>query len=418
MKDTKIKPGKRNVYQWLLLSLGIALVIQIVGVAVLDPIDPYDSKEYLSISGSLFNGKGYAVTGTSFKGFESFQGETPTRMRQPGYPLYLILFYWLLGENTLALQFSQIVLNTLTLYLMFLIAGKTFGQRLWAGTLIGLALYFPLWLTSAFVLTEALFIFLLVLSMFLLQSAIYSEKNIGRFVISGALFGLAFLTRPIALPICFLSFFPIWLHQGLRKALLYWGVLLLTFLSVLFPWVLRNAIVLSDYTPLSTEGGYNLWSASTPENELKWFGSPEFRAAVKEGYYIDREANGRFTKMTITHIKSDPIDSLKRGLFRTIWTWSYFPGSRLYRSNTLIFGLFSLIQFAILVFAMLGLSMIDKTKVAYFLLPVVSLSCVLVLTKGKSRFIVPAMPFVIVLSVQGFWLLGQRLFKIASSKND
>ena len=128
-----MQESRRDISRWLLVSLVIALAIQLVGIKVVRSIDPYDSKEYLDISGSLFSGEGYGVSGTSFKGFDSFEGETPTRMRQPGYPFYLVVFYWLLGESILALQFSQVVLNLLTLCLIFLVVRRTFGQRPWGG---------------------------------------------------------------------------------------------------------------------------------------------------------------------------------------------------------------------------------------------------------------------------------------------
>ena len=158
-------------------SLLIACAIQIAAVAALQPVSPYDGKEYLSISGSLYHGRGYAIIDASFDGFPSFNGEAPTRMRQPGYPLYLFLVYWLLGQRILVVQISQVILNSLTLYLVFLIARRAFGDKLWPGTLIAVGLYFPLWTTSAFVLTESLFAFLLALFMLALQDALYKRST-------------------------------------------------------------------------------------------------------------------------------------------------------------------------------------------------------------------------------------------------
>lgn len=412
--------GRRTIYVCLFISLAIAFIVQVVGIALLDPIDE-GSKEYLSISGSLFNGEGYAVTNASFKGFESFKGEVPTRMRQPGYPFYLVLFYWLLGENIIALQISQIVLNVLTLYFVFLIAYNTFRQRLWPGTLIGLGLYFPLWLTSAFVLNESLFTFLLVLFMFLFQKAIYTEK-IAYFALSGAVLSSAFLTRPIVMPLYLLSFFPIWYHVKLRKAAVFWGLLLIASLAVIFPWFLRNAIVLGDYTPLSTDGRHGFWVATLKNEEPEWFSSPQFRFAVRdEDYYMTRESASRFVNLAIENIKADPSDYFVRSVKRVIWTWSYFPGSQIYLNNAIVFGLFRLIQIIVLLSAAYGMLItLDMKTGAYYLLPVIVLSCALVFHWGFARIIIPAMPFVLVLSGQGFWLLGQRLmrFKIASSQRN
>lgn len=400
----------RNHLKWLLVAVLLSCSVQVFGMLGLvpEPIDKYDSKEYLAIARSISQGEGYAILGESFEGFESFQGEVPTRMRQPGYPFYLGLFYWSLGEHVLIVQLSQIVLNGLTLILTFLVGGVVFGDRLWRGTIVGLALYFPLWLTSSHILTESLFTFLLMLSMFLLQRAIHSEK-IACFALSGVVLGIAFLTRPIALPLCLLSLFPICFYAKLRKAIVFWCVLLVAFLAAIFPWFLRNAIVLGDYTPLSTDGGWGFWVTSVKEEEPKWLSSPEFRSMVQEDYYHGREANGRFVDSAIKNIKADPLGYLMKSAKRVVWTWSYFPGSQAYRNNALVFGLFSGVQIILLLSAVFGIFTLDVNAVAYYLLPAITLSCALVFHKGFSRLIIPAMPFVLVLSGQGFWWLKQKV---------
>lgn len=399
-------------HKWLLLSIIISILIQVVGIAMLDPIGQYDSKEYLSISGNLFNRKCYAVGGTSFKGFEPFKGEISTRMRQPGYPLYLILFYWLVGQKVIVTQISQVILNICSLYLVFLIAETTFGHNLWGGTLVGLGLYFPLWLNSAFVLSETLFTFVLTLSMYVFLRAIYAQR-LGKFALTGALLGGASLIRPIAVFMPLLSVIPLVYHTSLRKALLMWGILCMAFLSMLSPWVLRNWLVLEDFTFLSTDGGYNLWYATVEEGESKWHSSPEFRYAVQDGYYITRDANHRFIALAIKNIKADPLGYFERGLKRVMWVWSYFPGSQIFRGNTMLFGLFTLVQICIIFSAVFGLFAVDRKIASWYLFPARGFSCVLVFTKATSRFILPTTPFILILSGQGFRTWVERLIGIS-----
>lgn len=402
------KRKNKILFYYLLISITIASIIQITGIVYLDPIDEYDSKEYINITRSLLNGDGFAITKASFRGFEKFKGEKPTRIRQPLYPLYLTIFLWLFGENILIVQTSQIILNIFSLVLIFLIAQEAYKEKLWPGTLIGLGLYFPLWLTSTFILSETLFIFLLVVSMFFLQRVLRSKESLTYFVFSGLFFALAFLTRPNVLPIAFLSFFLIFLYMGIKKALKYWGVVIITFCIVISPWFIRNIVSLGDYTPLSTNGGYNIWRVSISDKKLN---SSEFRTAVQDGYYKDREANKRFYKMALKHIYNDPISYLKLGLFRVAWTWSYFPGSQLYRKNNTLFFIFTLTQFSILALALIGLLKIDKLQAAYFFLPAASLSFTSIFTVGISRYIVPAMPFILILSGQGICILINIIFK-------
>ncbi|MFH0778728.1 MAG: hypothetical protein V2A71_08865, partial [Candidatus Eisenbacteria bacterium] len=178
--NTNLSPG------WLWTSILVVVAVQLAGIKFVDrPIDPYDSKEYLSIARSLLNGGGYGVSDAEFHRFDGFRGETPTRMRQPGYPFYLLFFYWSMGRSVLTVQLSQVLLNALTFFLVFLIARRTWRGRLWPGTLLALALYFPLWFTSALVLTETLFTFLLVTAMLALHVALYADPP-GAFGRSGS----------------------------------------------------------------------------------------------------------------------------------------------------------------------------------------------------------------------------------------
>ncbi|MFH0777390.1 MAG: hypothetical protein V2A71_02040, partial [Candidatus Eisenbacteria bacterium] len=228
--------------------------------------------------------------------------------------------------------------------------------------------------------------------------------------LSGALFGATFLTRPIALPLSCLTFLPAWLELGTRRALGRWAVLFAAFSVVVAPWFLRNWITMGDPTPLSTDGGYNLWFASTPNSAPKWFDSQEFRWAVREdGYHIDRTADRRFRELAASHVKTDPAGFLARGVERVAWTWSYLPGSQSYRSNPPIFWLLRGAHLALLLFAILGLFTIGRSQALYFLFPAIGLSCVLVFTRGMSRFVLPAMPLVLLLAGQGFRYGWRRL---------
>ncbi len=404
---------RRNHLLWLLLAVLLASLVQSIAVFKLehDPVDPYDSKEYLAIARSLYQGNGYGIAGEAFAGFESFQGESPTRMRQPGYPLYLFLTYWHLGQKIPTVQISQIMLNGLTLLLLFSISHLLFRNKLWPGTMIGLALYFPLWLTSASLLSESLFTFLLVFAMWLLLKAIHSSTRVIRtLALSGMAFGLAFLTRPIALPLILLTFVVISMRRkSLRCYAIEGGVLFGAFLLTVSPWWLRNGIALGDWVPLSTDGGYNIWYASVPEAEPKWWGSHEFEAAVGNGYYLTREANIRFTEMAIARITASPWAYLRRGVARVAWVWSYFPGSQLFRDKPLVFIPLTLVQLAIIVLAALGLVTTHRFARVYLLVPVFALTSVLLFTKGISRFILPAMPFVLLAAGQGFFWLWRQM---------
>jgi hypothetical protein len=165
---------------------------------------------------------------------------------------------------------------------------------------------------------------------------------------------------------------------------------------------------------VSTEGGFNLWRATTPTEEPEWWESSEYEWAIRDdGYYLDRTADRRFKEMALEHLKSDPVSYLRMGISRLIWTWSYFCGSRHFLDNPLVFGMFRLVQFGILSFAVVGLFAMDRAKAVYFLVPIAGMSCILLFTMSTARFILPAMPFVLVVSGQGLWLAFERLLKVS-----
>ncbi len=93
--------GKYHIKSWFLLSVILSLMIQIIGIISQDPLRVRDGKEYLSISGNVYAGNGFAVDGNLFDDFRPYNGEKPTRMRQPIYPIFLVIFYWFLGEKSL-----------------------------------------------------------------------------------------------------------------------------------------------------------------------------------------------------------------------------------------------------------------------------------------------------------------------------
>ena len=415
MKIEKMSGKRKGLVSWLLLSIFFLAAIQILGLFLIsDPVEGPDPKEYLTLSGNVFHGKGYSLSGL-------IQREDPVRTRQPVYPLFLILFYWLPGGKLLFVQLAQFVLHGLTFFLVFLIARDTFGDELWAGTIVALAIYFPLWLTSAFVSTECVFSFFIALSMFVFWKALKSGRGLWPLILSGTCLGLMFLTRPAGLALPFLSFFTLWYHFGFRKAFLRWGVIVTAFLVVLFPWFLRNVISLNEYTAFSAEGGHGVWEASL-ENErrgvdgemvMSYSPPPEIQAVARARGYCDHspEVKKLYIQEAIENVKKAPFSYLARGIARVAWVWSYFPGSRIFYKNSLVFGLFSLVQIFLLLFAAIGFYFVLGPKErTYYLLPVLALTFPLLFHAARSRYIIASMPFVIVVAGQGLYYLRKKLF--------
>jgi hypothetical protein len=98
---------------------------------------------------------------------------------------------------------------------------------------------------------------------------------------AGALFGLATLTRELALylvPLVLLWMVRPWAVGATsvgtrivlsRNRLVGAGALLLATVITIAPWTLRNAIVFRAFVPVSTMGGLNLWQGNTTLTHLQ-----------------------------------------------------------------------------------------------------------------------------------------------------
>jgi hypothetical protein len=131
------------------------------------------------------------------KGLLSLDGVTPDYFRTPGYPLVLALVYGLGGGNT-AVVIIQILLSTFKLYLCYRILIMLRTGPKWA--LFGTALM--LFNTTSYkyslhVLSESLFGFLIILSLYLFVRYLCRGRNPWIFLAFSVALNYALLTRPI-----------------------------------------------------------------------------------------------------------------------------------------------------------------------------------------------------------------------------
>ncbi len=375
-----------------------------------------DSKEYLSISENIFKKQEYSVAPPLSNDFKYFQGESPTRMRQPIYPIFLSATYWLSGEKKTIVFIIQSVFNILSFLILLKIARKIFGDKLFVGSVYIIAFYFPFWMLSMFILTESLFSLLLFTSIYFMVEGL-NKNQIKYFVYIGFFLGLAFLTRPIAIFIIFFLLLPTYFFYGFPTALKKWGIMFVTFLLIISPWFIRNAVLMNDFTPLSSDGGYNFWCASLGINKKPWIDDTKFSEIVKNGYYIDSKASDRFFKAGIKNFNSSPIKMILNGFRRIIKTWTYFPGTRAIRNDKVVFFMSSSLQVGILIFAFIGF-IFSKNKLLklVLLIPAIGFTSIIPFSYSISRFLIPVVPFMLLLSGEGIAIILKRLSMIKTER--
>lgn len=255
----------------LLLALGFRLFI-----ALRIPNDePDDGRVYSQIARNVIEQHVYS--------HDSQAPYTPSLIRLPGYPFFLIAVYKIFGTgNNTAVRVAHAVIDTATCVLIALLAFEwaVVEERKYRAALIalGLAAVCPFTVIYvATILTEVITNFLavaMVLTATFAFKATLRKRAVVWWIVTGLLAGLVVMFRPDAGLFAaalgstlILSALPG--LRRLREAILYAAVFSLAFCIVLAPWTIRNRRVFHVFQPLApahaempgefVPRGYLLW---------------------------------------------------------------------------------------------------------------------------------------------------------------
>jgi hypothetical protein len=274
----------------LVFALGIRLAFLVLAGA--DAPLTGDELAYQQLAENFAAGRGLYQTNNPF-----FPGQVLYAWQAPLYPLSLGALYRVLGSSVLPGKLYGVIVSTATVYVMLRLARRV-GQaeffhdkgQAQDGTRFALvaaylvALY-PGFLTNAhLLLSETLFVFLLLLAFALAAEALARRTpRMWLWILAaGAAWGLATLTRGLTL--YFTPFFALWLGwqlggrdkrgegqsgevQGGRARPGSIGLALLFVIgavSVVAPWTARNYQQFGQFVVLETKGGVNLWLGNSP----------------------------------------------------------------------------------------------------------------------------------------------------------
>ncbi|MFN8522987.1 MAG: glycosyltransferase family 39 protein [Chloroflexota bacterium] len=172
--------------------------------------------------------------------------------RTPAYPVFMAASFALIGKDLLSVAIAQHLLGVGTAVAAFAIGRLAYGRL--AGLVAGLltALAAPLIIYEHYLITEALFAFLLVSAVAILVAAARARSTVG-FAAGGVVLGLASLTRPVGqavlvvVPFALLLILPRW--KPVIKASIAAAA---CFALVVVPWAIRNQLVYGTATAAST----------------------------------------------------------------------------------------------------------------------------------------------------------------------
>jgi 4-amino-4-deoxy-L-arabinose transferase-like glycosyltransferase len=185
--------------------------------------------------------------------------------RTPGYPVFLAAFHLIVPGSLLLVRLAQFALIALAAVLLCRVARfvTTPGRAFAAGLIC--ATFLPLVWLAAFHLTEALSTFLtvaVVLLIYLAMDPSEGRSALGIYALLGITTAVLSLVRPedglVLVPIAIgLMLSQRRLARRDRFAKL--AVLLLAFVVVMAPWMIRNAIVANQFIPLGENSGQSLY---------------------------------------------------------------------------------------------------------------------------------------------------------------
>jgi hypothetical protein len=193
----------------------------------------------------------------SFVSSSSPLSDPNTLGHPPGYSILIAILYSVCGESDTAVQFAQMICDSLAAVIIFLIVSELlpFSAAIVAGILAVFSPQFA-W-NSVLLLPDSLFVLPILLAVYFITRA-FKNPRVLTLIIAGALVGVSCWLRANAM---FLSFFFIAAvvllfprDRRMRYALAILGGTLL----VILPLTLRNAIVFHRFIPLSLGAGQTL----------------------------------------------------------------------------------------------------------------------------------------------------------------
>jgi len=364
----------------------LALVLRLVFILSITaaPLET-DARDYDTLGWQLSQGQGYMNS----------DGE-PTAYRPPVYPVVIGLIYFVAGHDPVWVRWVQAFIGAWTCVLVYLLTRIVFKH----GTLAGLvaAMYPPLIVGTAEILTETLFAFLLLAVVYLVVS-----KN-GKWwrITSGVTLGLALLTRPMA--VFFLPFLGYWMFaNGARKDLAF---VALGFVLVMTPWTARNYARLDAFVPFANVGGLTLYNSYIVPpggfgyNSLNGVGDAYFQIES------ETERSRYLVGQTMKFISQNPLQAVKLGALKLLHLVYPFDG---YWSAVSFGSKYNVFWGMIVSFALFGWAKSERRRGGDVqLLGLLLLSFLIgsVVFYGSPRFRLPLEPILISFAAAGM----HRLF--------
>lgn len=248
----------RDIYKCMLaITIFIfALYLRLRMIAAISHILSHDAINYDAMARQFLN-----------NGVLGYMSQKPNAYVTPGYPIFLSVIYSIFGYDSasrfMQVRVAQAVLGAATCILIFAIAKRLFNSRASIFALFISAVYPTFVWAPSLILTEVLYTFLFVLYIYIQIYAIDKSTKFSS-ILSGAVFALAVLVRPLMFPLFFIPFIMHYLTTGNKTAFRQLAAAIIGVVLTMMPWWIRNYISLHKIVVLATQTGNPLIAGTFP----------------------------------------------------------------------------------------------------------------------------------------------------------
>ncbi|MBN1793578.1 MAG: glycosyltransferase family 39 protein [Candidatus Omnitrophica bacterium] len=312
---------------WLIAGIALALKVTFLmtyqnGRFLKEVVRASDGHHYYALAKNMLTGKGYVLW------------NHPSSYRPPLYPLILVLSFFTFDYSIVAVRFIQTVLSAVTCLMMYILGKESVNERIGFLSALFTMLYFRFTFWSIYILTETLYIFLSVLTITFLISALKGTSRF-RFFMTGILWGITFLCRPefggfLVFVLGYMA-----LREGiLTKAFMQRASLLVIgTLIAIAPWAIRNALVHHAFILGTTTFGTQLYGGNSPYTTGGTDGwasvgvDYDFPPGIKPNRMPEVECQSILVKEALQYIRENP------GRIVRIWPRKLLNFYRIYPST-------------------------------------------------------------------------------------
>jgi len=248
-------------------------------------------------------------------------------------------------------------------------------------------------------LTETFFTFLLFVTMCILFKS-KEKPSFWNMSILGVFIGIITLVKGITLlllPFLFLILLAVkyYSFKNPKETVKKLGICMLGFMLVMSFWTYRNYKVYNTFVPVSTQGGYALYSSYFPK-EGRIFGLNAMDENVRYAKNLGSqpEMSKFLAQKTVEFIKSNPRKVLRLEILKFFYFWAPFDWEIIgYEKGIYNFQYVFMIPFAI--FGMF-LLLRDFKKFVPLYIPILYFLFMSLIFYGSPRFRMPIEPYLII----------------------